>query len=135
MTVTLPIEDPMPTEGVPPELAEVEQLREPGTPSLTHQIIEQVMSADFPTVAALGIAGYVQRLSRIVYTTGFQVIWLDRLPDLPGYTLAALEPPETQVLPDGSLGLTISYLSGPAAAKRAEEVRRWIPPGKLHTND
>jgi hypothetical protein len=39
------------------------------------------------------------------------------------------------VLPDGSLGLTIDYRTGLAVAKCAEEVRRWIPPGKLHTND
>lgn len=99
MTVTLPIEDPMPTEGLPPEPADVEQLRASGMPSLTHQIIEQVMAADFPTVAVLGLVGYVPRLSRVVWTTGFQVIWLDRLPNLPGYTLASLEPSETQVLP------------------------------------
>jgi hypothetical protein len=123
----------MPTEGLPDGMDEPEQLREPGADSLTHQIIEQVMLADFPAVAVLGIERYVHRLSRIIYTTGFQVIWLDRLPDLPGYTLAALEAPETEILPDGRLGLTISFLSGPAAAKRAEEVRRLIPPGEIHS--
>jgi hypothetical protein len=133
VTVSLPILDPTPTEGLPDELATVEQLREPGMPSLTHQIIERAMAADFPTVAALSLPSYVHRLSRIIYTTGFQVIWLDRLPDLPGYTLAALEPPTTQVLPDGRLGLTIDYVTGPAAARRAEEVRRWIPPGETHS--
>lgn len=91
------------------------------------------MQADFTTVAVLGIRNYVHRLSRIIYTTAFQVIWLDRLPDLPGYTLAALEAPETEVLTDGSLGPTIKYLSGPSDAKRAEEVRRWIPPGLIHS--
>jgi hypothetical protein len=98
MEVSLPIEDPMPTEGLPPELADMEQLREVGRPSLTHQIIVQVMIEDFPSVAALGIEAYVSRLSRIVYTTGFQVVWLDRLPDLPGYTVVTMEPPETQVM-------------------------------------
>lgn len=135
MEVTLPIEDPMPTEGLPPELANMEQLREPGGPSLTHQIIVQVMVEDFPTVAATGIEAYVSRLSRIIYTTGHQVFWLDRLLDIPGYTVATMEPPETQVMDDGSLGLTISWLKGPAAAKRAEEVRRWIPPGKMHSTE
>lgn len=93
------------------------------------------MVEDFPAVAAAGIETYVSRLSRIIYTTGFQVVWLDRLPDLPGYTVATMEPPEMQVMEDGSMGLTISWLKGPAAAKRAEEVRRWIPPGKMHTNE
>lgn len=70
MTVNLPIEDPLPTEGLPPELEEV-LLRELGMPSLTHQIIEQVMTADLPAMAILGVESYLHRLSRIIYTTGF----------------------------------------------------------------
>lgn len=131
MTVTLPIEDPTPTEGLPPELVQVEAMPEPGAVSLTQRIVEQVMAQDFPDVALLGIEAYAHRLSRIIYTTGFQVFWLDRLPELPGYTLCALEPPTSAVGPEG-LMLNISYTTGPAAARRAEQVRRWIPPGETH---
>ena len=135
MKVALPIEDPEPIEGVEPELLGVESMREPGEISLTQRIVEQVMKKDFPTVAMLGIETYVSRLSRMEYTTGFQVFWLDRLPDVPGYTLVAMEPPASKIGPDGELLMSISYKTGPAGAARAEEVRRWIPPGKTHTNE
>jgi hypothetical protein len=127
--VTLPIPDPTPDEANAPS---VERVYEPGASSITQGIIEKVMLQDFPEVAALGIEGYVHRLSRMVYTNGFQVFWLDRLPDLPGYTLCALEPPTTGVNTMGALALSISYLTGPKAAHRAEQVRRWIPPGEVH---
>lgn len=132
MRVTLPISDPTPTEGESAEVPGIERIYDGGT-SLTQRIVEQVMEQDFPAVAALGIRAYVHRLSHIVYTTGFQVFWLDRLPELPGYTVCTMEPPVTLVAPDGGLQLSITHLTGPKAAHRAEQVRRWIPPGQTHT--
>ena len=135
MKVTLPIEDPEPTEGVEPELLGVGPKRALGVTSLTQKIVEEVMAADFPTVACLGIEVYVERLSRIVYTTGHQVFWLDRLPDLPGYTVVSMEPVKKEVRADGHIYNLIDYKTGPDAAHHAEEIRRCIPPGKMHVDD
>lgn len=135
MKVTLPIEDPEPTEGVEPELLGVESIREPGARSLTHKIVEEIMERDFPTVACLGIEVYVARLSRIIYTTGHQVFWLDRLPDLPGYTVVSMEPATSEIGTDGEIYTRISYKTGPSAAHHAEEIRRLIPPSKTHTSE
>jgi hypothetical protein len=125
MPVSLPIDDPTPNEL---EVEGIEATYEPGVVSLTQTIVEKVMAADFPTVAMLGIEHYAQRLSRVVYTDGFQVFWLDRLPELPGYTVAALEGPTTTIGEDGGMRIAINYLTGPAAARRAEEMRRRIAP-------
>jgi hypothetical protein len=135
MTVTLPIEDSVPTEGVGPELLGVGSMREPSAKSLTQKIVEDVMAADFPTVACLGIEVYVKRLSRIIYTSGHQVFWLDRLPYLPGYTVASMLPVTSEVGADGFMYNRIAYKTGPSAAHHAEEMRRCIPPGKMHVND
>jgi hypothetical protein len=135
MKVTLPIEDPEPIEGVEPELLGIEPLREPGQKSLTQKTLEQVMAADFPAVACLGIEVYAERLSRIIYTTGHQVFWLDRLPDLPGYTVMSVEPIASEVGADGHVWNRIYYKTGPDAAHHAEQIRRQIPPGKTHTDE
>ncbi|MGI4864632.1 MAG: hypothetical protein ACRYFZ_11980 [Janthinobacterium lividum] len=135
MKVTLPIEDPEPTEGVEPELLGVRPIRKPAEKSLTQNTLEQVMAAEFPTVACLGIEVYVERLSRIIYTSGHQVFWLDKLPDLPGYTVMSVEPIASEVGADGHIWNRIYYKTGPSAAYMAEEMRRCIPPGKMHTDE
>ncbi|GAA4362803.1 hypothetical protein GCM10023185_31090 [Hymenobacter saemangeumensis] len=120
MPITLPLHDPF-IDGSAPEY-------EPGTCSLTQKILEAVMEKDFPTVAALGIEVYAERLMRVEYTHGAQAWYLDWNPPLPGYCVVFMEPWGSAVGPDGEMQTTMKYKTGLQAAARAEEVRRWIAP-------
>lgn len=121
--ITLPLEDPFIDNSAPIPL--------PGDSSFTQSIVEQVMAADFPDVAALGLAHYAERLTQIVYPNGTQAFFLDCSADFPGYTVAFLEPWTSLVDADGHLAISIKHCTGSAATRRAEEVRRAARVAKL----
>lgn len=120
MPVELPILDAL-IDGVIP-------LQEPGRSSVTQQVLEQAMEKDFPTVAALGLEGYVHRLMRVDYTDGTVVFYLDWTLDLPGYTVCYLEPWTSVIGEDGHMATSIHSCTGLEAARRAERIRRCIEP-------
>ncbi|KUG09023.1 hypothetical protein [Solirubrum puertoriconensis] len=120
MTVALPIPD-CPLEGLQP-------VYPTGCISTTQSIVEQVMQLDFPELAARGLEAYANRLLRVDYPDSTSVFYLDWTIDLPGYTLCYLEPWTSEVGPDGGIYTNIRYYRGPEAARRAEAIRRSIPP-------
>lgn len=91
------------------------------------------MLRDFPTVAALGIEAYATRLLDVEYTDGTRVFYLDWNPPLPGFTVLYLEPWTTSIGEGGIVSTHVRYYTGLEAAKRAEQIRRLIPPGELHS--
>jgi len=101
---------------------------EDGGPSMTQKTLEEAMWKDFPTVAMLGLEIYAERLMRVDYTDGTCVFYLDWKPDLPGYTVVYMKPWTTTIGDDEVVYNKISYCTGLEAAKRAEEIRRCIPP-------
>lgn len=103
-------------------------LNAPGNASVTQQMLEEVMAQDFPTVAALGLEVYAERLMRVDYTDGTVVFYLDWTPELPGYTVCYVEPWTSQVAEDGSLSTHVLSYRGEEAARRAERIRRCIAP-------
>jgi hypothetical protein len=103
-------------------------LQAPGSTSITQQVLEQAMQQDFPTVAALGLKVYAERLMRVDYTDGTVVFYLDWTLELPGYTVCYLEPWTSQVGEDGSLSTHVLSYRGEEAARRAELIRRCIAP-------
>lgn len=119
MPIELPIYD-CPIDGLLP-MYEQEGLTN------TQEILERVMLQDFPTVAALGLPVYAQRLMRVDYTDGTVVFYLDWTPELPGYTVCYLDPWTSTVGPEGMM-TNVQYCSGLEAARRAEQIRRCIPP-------
>lgn len=125
MAITLPLHDSYIDELAP--------LYEPGEVSLTQRALEQVMASDFPTVACLAIEGYAHRLLDIEYTDGTRVFYLDWTPELPGYVVLFCEPWTSSIGPDGVMCVNMRHYSGPEAARRAEQIRRLIPPGETHT--
>jgi hypothetical protein len=99
-----------------------------GIISVTQQMLEQAMGQHFPTVAALGLEAYAERLMRVDYSDGTVVFYLDWTPYLPGYTVCYLEPWTSKVGPDGQITIQVHGCTGPEAASKAERMRRNIAP-------
>jgi hypothetical protein len=124
VSVTLPIEDAY-IDGSAPAY-------EPGQISLTQQLVEKTIWADFPTVAILGIETYAERLLQVEYTDGTKVFYLDWKPEQPGYVLLYVEPWESSIDEVGYLSISMRHYTGGRAALEAEKIRRLISPGEAH---